>query len=81
MKLTFKQFARLKRLEAGLTQQQCANALGTKRRGAFYNLESSKRRARWSLKSFVAFAELLGVKPSELMAEFEEMNEKNNSLN
>jgi len=74
-KLTFKQYARFKRLEAGLTQQQCAAALGFKHKTSFYDLETEGRTFRWSLKGFIAFAGLLGVKPSVLMAEFEKANQ------
>lgn len=67
--MLFGEFARLKRVEAGLTQQQCADALGFKHRSAFLKKEDGTR--EWSLSEMMQFAELLDQKPSELFAEFE----------
>jgi len=69
--MTFKQFARLKRIEAGLTQQQCANALGLKNRSAFLKLESSHYLNQWSLRYLENFASVLNLKTSQLIRQYE----------
>lgn len=67
--MTFAAFARSKRTEAGLTQQQCAEGLGMKTRGAFQRLESGER--QWSLTQVEDFAHLLATTPAALLAEYE----------
>lgn len=72
--MTFKQFARLKRTEAGLSQQACALALGMSDRAAFLKLESDHYyNYGWSLKNLLDFARLLGKNASELLAEYEQI--------
>jgi len=68
--MTFAEFARQKRLEAGLSQQQCSDALGDSHRSTFLRKETGG--SEWSLKDLQKFASLLGVKASELLREFEE---------
>ena len=70
--MIFKEFARLKRIEAGLSQQRCANALGMSDRAAFLKLELEKYPHQWSLKNVQDFAALLNVQPSTLLAEYEQ---------
>jgi hypothetical protein len=69
--MTFKSFARLKRKEAGLLLKECSQALGYAHESSFLQLENDKYPHRWSLKNFWDFAGLLGMRPSELMAEYE----------
>jgi len=69
--MTFKRLARLKRIEAGLTQQQCANALGLKDRSAFLKLESSRYPHQWTLQYLEDFASILNLKTSQLIRQYE----------
>lgn len=69
--MTFKEFARFKRIEAELSQQRCAYGLGMNDRSAFLKLESEKYPHQWSLNNLIDFAFLLKVRPYELLAEFE----------
>ena len=65
----FSQFAKQKRLENNLTQHQCSRALCYKNRSTFQRLETGK--IKWSLDDLQNFADLLNVKLSELIAEYE----------
>jgi len=67
--MTFGSFAKQKRERAGLTQQQCAEALGLEHRASFHKLEDGER--EWSLAAVQAFAALLGKKASRLLDEYE----------
>lgn len=67
--INFSEFAKSKRLAAGLSQQECAAALGLIHRSAFLRKESGTR--EFSLGDVVNFAALLGVSASELLAEWE----------
>jgi predicted transcriptional regulator len=67
--MTFGQFARQKRLEAGLSLDTVAHALGYSHRSNVYRLEHDL--LEWKLTSAVKLAELLGNKTSELLAEYE----------
>lgn len=69
--MTFKEFARLKRIEADLSQQACANALGMTDRSAFLKLERENYPHQWSLRNIQDFAALLDVVPSSLLMEYE----------
>ncbi len=70
--MTFGEFARLKRIEAGKSQQVCAVAIGLETKGGYQRLEGGKR--FWKLDQVVGFAELLEMKTSQLVAEFEQIN-------
>ncbi len=65
----FGAFIRAKRLVAGLTQQECATALGLSHRATFLK----KEKGTWGFSFFdvVNFSVLLGVPASELIAEWE----------
>lgn len=69
--MTFKQFVRKKRIAANLTLQQCADGLSLSNRSSFYNLENDDRHSSWSLEYLTLFAKILGVRVSELIAEWE----------
>ena len=69
--MTFGEFARRKRIEAGISQQVCAEAIGLKSRSAFHKLEDGER--LWKLRQLTRFAELLDMRGSELLAEFEQL--------
>lgn len=75
---TFATFARLKRIEAGLSQERCAAALNYEHRSTFLRKETGL--IEWSLADLEAFAGLLGVRPSELLAEFERTEAGANDL-
>lgn len=67
--MTFGQFARLKRIEAGKSQQVCAEALGLKHRSSFHKLEDGEY--AWTLGQVFSFAGLLGNPVGDLIAEYE----------
>ena len=66
--ITFAQFARLKRTEAGITISECANGLGITP-DAYLKKEQDNR--GWSLDDVTNLATVYGLKASELIAEFE----------
>lgn len=66
---TFPQFARQKRISAGLSQWTVSQALGYQHRNGISRLESGA--IEWRLEHLFAFAELLGVTASELLKEYE----------
>jgi transcriptional regulator with XRE-family HTH domain len=65
----FGKFAREKREEAHMTQQDAASALGMEHRSAFHKLEDGER--DWHLGQIERFADALGTTPSQLLAEYE----------
>jgi transcriptional regulator with XRE-family HTH domain len=67
--MKFYEYTRLKRIEAGLTQQEIADKLGFSHRANAHKLETGK--IGWSFFDVCEFAELLDMKPSELIAEWE----------
>ncbi len=69
--VTFGQFARQVRESQTprLTQHQVAKYFGVKNRSSICHLESGKN--KWLFWQVEKFAELLGVKTSKLIAEFE----------
>jgi transcriptional regulator with XRE-family HTH domain len=69
--ITFGQFARRQRLAHGLSQQVCAAALGMRSRSSFTRLEQAKS---WRLEHVWAFAFLLNLSTSRLLAAYEEAN-------
>lgn len=69
MKESFASFIRGKRIAAGFTQQECANALGLDHRATF--LKKEKGLWEFSFLDVVNFAKLLGVPASVLIAEWE----------
>ncbi len=71
--MIFGQFARLKRIEAGKSQQVCAEALGFADRSSFHKLEDGER--VWKLDQVLSFAELLGLSASALIAEYENVRD------
>ncbi len=70
---TFGQFAWVKRIEAGKTQQECADALRLKSKSSVHQLETGKR--NWKLDQVSSFAKLLGLPASKLLAEYEAIKE------
>lgn len=71
--MTFGEFARLKRIESGKTQQVCAEAIGQKTKGGYQRLEIKNR--RWFLDQAQSFAKLFEMPLSELIAEYEQENQ------
>lgn len=69
MTITFGQFARQARKDHALTQHQVTEYLGGTHRSYMCHLESGYR--NWQLWQVEKFAEMLGSKTSELIAEFE----------
>lgn len=67
--MTFAQFARYKRIEANLSQDTVSQALGFSHRAQIHKLETGK--LEWKLESVIRFAELLGMRTSELLREYE----------
>jgi transcriptional regulator with XRE-family HTH domain len=68
-KLTFGAFARRTRNARGLSQQQCATALGLAARSGFCRLERGDH--GWTLSRLQAFAKLCQLTVSELMQYYE----------
>jgi transcriptional regulator with XRE-family HTH domain len=67
-KMTFGEFVRQKRLEAGLSQDEVARALGYKHRSNIHRLETGK--LEWKLTAIIKLAALFGMSAVELLAEF-----------
>ena len=67
--MTFGEFARLKRIEAGKSQEVCARSLGLKHRASCHRLEDGER--FWKLSQVFNFAKLIGTSASALLAEYE----------
>jgi len=69
--MKFGKYARLKRTEAGITISQCAQGLGITP-DAYLKKEQSLR--GWSLDDVTKLATVYGLKPSNLLAEYEAVN-------
>ena len=68
--MLFGKFAHLKRKQAGLSQHTVAQAMGFK-----YRSEVSRKEGdlvEWKLSEVEILASLLGIKASELLAEYED---------
>ena len=72
MKPTFGEFIRQIREEHHFTQAECATALGYEHRSSMHKLEKGKR--EWTLSNIWAFARILNLKMSELLAAYEEQS-------
>ena len=70
----FGQFARLKREQACLSQHTVAQAMGFQHRSEVSRKEANL--VEWKLSEVEILASLLGIKTSELLAEYEDTGEK-----
>ena len=66
--MTFGEFARLKRTEAGVTISKCAEEAGITP-DAYLKKEQDNR--GWSLEDVINLAAVYSIKASELIAEYE----------
>jgi transcriptional regulator with XRE-family HTH domain len=69
MKATFGAFIRQTRETHHFTQAECAIALGYAHRSSIHRLEKGER--DWTLSNIWAFARMLNLKMSELLAAYE----------
>ena len=69
--MQFGEFIRLKRDKAKFSQNQVATWLGFAHRSNICLKEGG--RLNWNLADILSLAELFNLKPSELMAEFEDV--------
>jgi DNA-binding XRE family transcriptional regulator len=71
---SFGLFAKLKRVEAELSQDDVAQALGFKHRANIHKLEANK--LEWKLDQVVKLAQLLGLRVGELVMQWDEWKSK-----
>lgn len=64
----FGEFIRRKREAAGITQEECAKALGWHSRASYHKIETGK--LEWKLRDFIIIAQLLGREPGALLSEW-----------
>lgn len=67
--MTFGEFARLKRQRANLSQTDVAAGMGLANKSGVYKLETGLH--HWKLDQLFLFAQVLGLRPSQLLAEYE----------